>query len=138
MNEQVKSKLKAVIQNNFSTPLLIDGAKFLESDSVVLVPSTIDSKELGIVANEGGYSYPEWLILLEEKAKIKDKVYLVIDSINNISLDEQLKFYEILKYRAISSVKIPENVQILLTINGDGEINPIVLSLSILYKVENE
>lgn len=138
MNEQVKSKLKAVIQNNFSTPLLIDGAKFLESDSVVLVPSTIDSKELGIVANEGGYSYPEWLILLEEKAKIKDKVYLVIDSINNISPDEQLKFYEILKYRAISSVKIPENVQILLTINGDGEINPIVLSLSILYKVENE
>ena len=96
MNEQVKSKLKAVIQNNFSTPLLIDGAKFLESDSVVLVPSTIDSKELGIVANEGGYSYPEWLILLEEKAKIKDKVYLVIDSINNISPDEQLKFYEIL------------------------------------------
>lgn len=137
MTEQAKTKLKEVIQNNFSTPLLIKGANFTESDSVVLVPSTIESKDLGIVANENGYTYPQWLISLQEKASLKKRVYLVIDSINNISPDEQLKFYEILKYRAISSVKIPDNAQVLLTINGNGEINPIILSLTILYKVEN-
>ena len=137
MEEQVKTKLKAVIQNNFSTPLLIDGVNFSESDSAVILPSTIESKDLGIVANENGYTYPQWLNSLQEKASLKKRVYLVIDSINNISVDEQLKFYEILKYRAISSVKIPDNVQVLLTVKGSGEINPIILSLTILYKVEN-
>ncbi len=138
MEEQVKTKLKAVIQNNFSTPLLIDGVNFSESDSAVILPSTIDSKDLGIIANEDGYIYPKWLSSLQEKASLKKRVYLVIDSINNISPDEQLKFYEILKYRAISSVKIPDNVQILLTTNGKEEINAIISSLTISYKVENK
>ena len=85
MEEQVKTKLKAVIQNNFSTPLLIDGVNFSESDSAVILPSTIESKDLGIVANENGYTYPQWLSSLQEKAQLKKRVYLVIDSINNMT-----------------------------------------------------
>ena len=132
-----QEKIRTVIKNNFSTPLIIEGVNFHESDSTVILSSDINSQNLGVIPEENGYSYPKWYNDLQKKANLKQRIYLVIDGINNIETQEQLKFYEILKYKAISGVKLPENTQILITSKNNGkDINPIILSLSLLYKAE--
>ena len=132
-----QEKIKIVIKNNFSTPIILEGVNFSESDSTVILPSDINSQNLGVIPEENGYCYPLWFNELQKKASLKQRVYLVISEINNIEPEEQLKFYEILKYRTISGVKLPTNAQILLTSKKDGkDLNPIIASLSISYKVE--
>lgn len=135
MDKQKITKLKTIIKNNFSTPLIIEGAHFKEGENVVVLSSKTNSKDLAVVALEHGYKYPNWLIKLNEKAKSKSRLFLVIDGIDDITPDEQLKFYEILKNRATSCVKLPNNVQILLT-SHSKELNPVISSLTILYKLE--
>lgn len=55
------------------------------------------------------YLPPKWYQEL-----LKNKI-LIIDSLDTISLEEQLKFIEILKYHQVSTFEIPLNTVIIIT-----------------------
>lgn len=111
MNKKTKELFTAYLSTNVS-PILVD---FILGDvipSSVLIPSTIFKEDL--VGKYVGVNYvaPSWFLELT-----KDKVskILVIDKIDEINKENQLKFLEILKYRKISTFELPENCIIILT-----------------------
>lgn len=66
---------------------------------------------------------PEWYNILCEKCK-DHHTLLIINRINNSSINDQLKFIEILKYHKISTFDLPNNCSILVTAS-DLENKPI-------------
>lgn len=57
---------------------------------------------------------PDWYNILTEKCK-DGLTLLIINGINNIDREEQLKFVEILKYKKISTFDLPKNCSIIVT-----------------------
>ena len=71
---------------------------------------------------------PKWL---DEILSTNDSRILIIDKIDTISKEEQLKFCELLEYRKISTFELPKNCVIIVTadeINKD-KINEEIFSL---------
>lgn len=127
MNDLAKELLKNYIISNTS-PILVD---FLEAnnfvDSVVL-PANCDLSQLNGHYENIDFCAPDWLRKIENENK---KIILVIDKIDSIPKEEQTKFVEILKYRQVSTFKIPDNVIIVVTANkiNKDTINEEVYSL---------
>ena len=76
--------------------------------------SNIDKSELNGHYENVEFCPPTWYKELLEKSK-SEHVILVIENINDISLEEQNKFIEILKYNKISTFELPKNCLIIVT-----------------------
>ena len=82
--------------------------------NAVILPANIDSKELNGHYDGVDFLPPKWMseILGTNASKI-----LIIDKIDSVSKEEQLKFCELLEHRKISTFSLPENCVILVTAN---------------------
>lgn len=121
--EMLLSYIKANI-----APVLVDFISGKDLNNAVLIPANIDINELNGHYENTDFFPPKWYkdILNSEENKI-----LVIDKIDTISKDEQLKFCELLEYRKISTFELPKNCIIIVTaseVNKD-KINKEILSL---------
>ncbi len=122
-----KEMLLSYIKSNVA-PILVDFISGQDLNEAVVLPANIDVKELNGHYDGVDYMPPKWLnkILSTNANRI-----LVIDKIDTISKEEQLKFYELLKYRKISTFNLPENCVIIVNaseINKD-KINEEIFSL---------
>ena len=109
-------------------PILID---FISSDyfnNAVVIPANIDVKELTGYYEETNYMPPKWY---DNVLNIKENKVLVIDKIDTISKEEQLKFCELLEHRKISTFELPKNCVIIITANeiNKDKINEEIFSL---------
>lgn len=113
MNKERLNLLENYIKTGVA-PLLIENIPSdLFSNSVVL-KSNIDKSELNGHYEDIEFCPPTWYKELLEKSKL-DYVILVIENINDISVEEQNKFIEILKYNKISTFTLPKNCLIIVT-----------------------
>ncbi|MBD9098076.1 hypothetical protein EGP98_00510 [bacterium] len=113
MNKERLNLLENYIKTGVA-PLLIENIPSdLFSNSVVL-KSNIDKSELNGHYEDIEFCPPTWYKELLEKSKL-DYVILVIENINDISIEEQNKFIEILKYNKISTFTLPKNCLIIVT-----------------------
>jgi hypothetical protein len=96
--------LKSYIKSNVA-PILINFLNGKDIPNSILLPSNVNISELN-----GHYENDEFLPPSSSKQAI-----LVIDKIDEISKKEQLKFVELLKYRQISTFKLPESTIIIVT-----------------------
>lgn len=82
--------------------------------NAVILLANIDSKELNGHYDGVDFFPPKWMseILGTNASKI-----LIIDKIDSVSKEEQLKFCELLEHRKISTFSLPENCVILVTAN---------------------
>ncbi len=88
--------LKSYISVNVC-PILIDF--WIDFTGAIIIPANSKIEELN------------WYDLINDnKAKI-----IIIKDIDSIPKIEQLKFKELLKYKQINTLKIPENTRIILT-----------------------
>ena len=121
--EMFLSYLKANV-----APILVDFLSGQDFENAIVLPANIDSRELTGHYEGMIFKPPLWLdeILGENKSKI-----LVIDKIDMISKEEQLKFCELLEYRKISTFTLPENCIIIVTANeiNKEKINCEIFSL---------
>ncbi len=123
-----KEILLSYIKANVA-PILVDFnfSKYL-NDAIIL-PANINVKELNGHYNETDFMPPKWF---DEVSNANASRILVIDKIDMISKEEQLKFCELLKYRKISTFELPKSCIIIVTaseINKDKiseEIFPLV------------
>ena len=94
-----KEILLSYIKANVA-PILVDFnfSKYL-NDAIIL-PANINVKELNGHYNETDFMPPKWF---DEVSNANASRILVIDKIDMISKEEQLKFCELLKYRKIST-----------------------------------
>ena len=128
-------KSKTLTHNNLSnndiskrlevSPLIICGTLNRMLESGVIIDASISSTELGIIQTANGPKKPSWFIDLEQN---KSKT-LVINNIDKIDEYEQQKFVEILKYKTISSVSLPQKTKIVVLCNNLNKVSSTILSL---------
>ena len=104
-------KLKSYIKSNVA-PILINFLNGKDIPNSILLPSNVDISELNGHYENDEFLPPNWLIQITNSSK---QGILVIDKIDEISKKEQLKFVELLKYRQISTFKLPESTIIIVT-----------------------
>ena len=123
-----KEMLLSYIKANIA-PILVDFIFGSDINDAVVLPSDIDVKELNGHYDGTDFIPPKWFneILSTNTSKI-----LVIDKIDEISKEEQLKFCELLEHRKISTFELPKNCIIVVTAN---EINKDKISEEIFSLV---
>lgn len=109
-------------------PILVDFISGSDLNGAVVLPANIDVKELNGHYEETEFVAPKWFNNITNTNKNK---LLVIDKIDTISKEEQLKFCELLKYRKISTFELPKNCLIIITANkiNKDKINEEIFSL---------
>lgn len=125
--EEKKEMLIEYIKANVA-PILEDFIFGEDLDNAVVLPANIDVKELNGHYEGVDFLPPKWL---EEIVNTSNKRLLVIDKIDTIPLEEQMKFGELLEYRKISTFDLPKDCVIIVTANeiNKDKINEEVLSL---------
>ena len=125
--ENKKEILLSYIKANVA-PILVDFISGKDLNGAVVVPANVDVKELNGHYDGADFIPPKWLneILSTNASRI-----LVIDKIDEISKEEQLKFCELLKYKKISTFELPKNCVIIVTANeiNKDKINEKIFSL---------
>lgn len=111
--KEKKEMLLTYLKSNVA-PVLVDFLPINDFDFAVTIPANIDIKELNGHYEGLDFIPPKWLneILSSTKNKM-----LVIDKIDTISKEEQLKFVELLKYRKILTFELPKDCLIIITAN---------------------
>ena len=111
--EDRKEMLLSYIKANVA-PILVDFISSQDLKGTVVLPANIDAKELNGHYDGADFMPPKWL---NEILSTNDNKVLVIDKIDTISKEEQLKFCELLEYRKISTFELPKNCVIIITAN---------------------
>lgn len=127
MTEDKKELLFSYIKANVA-PILVDFITSKDVKNAIVLPASISSNNLNGYYEETEFLPPQWL---REILNSKDAKILVIDNIDSISKEEQLKFSELLEHRKISTFNLPDNCVIIVTaknINKDT-INEEIFSL---------
>lgn len=129
MNKERLDLLENYIRSGMS-PLLVQDMPSAFFSNIVIIKSNIDRSELNGHYENTDFIPPLWYKELVEKSKTKP-VVLMIENINEISLEEQTKFVELLKYRKISTFELPRNCLVIATCSdlSTNKINEEVYSL---------
>lgn len=125
--EDKKEMLLSYIKSNVA-PVLVDFISSKDLNEAVVLPANIDVKELNGYYDGVDFMPPKWL---NEILSTKESKFLVIDKIDTILKEEQLKFCELLEYRKISTFELPKNCVIIVTANeiNKDKINEEIFSL---------
>ena len=125
--EDKKEMLLSYIKANVA-PVLVDFISGSDLNGAVVLPANIDTKELNGHYEESEFVSPKWFNDITNTNEIK---LLVIDKIDTISKEDQLKFCELLEYRKISTFELPKNCVIIVTANevNKDKINEEIFSL---------
>ncbi len=124
--EDKKEMLISYLKANVA-PILIDFMFGEDFDDAVVLPANLDVKELNGHYEGVDFLPPKWL----DEILHSNKRLLVIDRIDTIPKEEQMKFCELLEYRKISTFDLPKNCVIIVTANeiNKDKINEEVFSL---------
>ncbi len=122
MNNERLNMLKNYIKSKVS-PLLVQNMPSDFFDNSVVIKSNINRGELNGHYENMDFCPPMWYKMLVKKSKTGTAV-LVIENINEIKLEDQPKFVEILKYKKVSTFELPKNCLIVVTCS-DLTINKI-------------
>jgi len=109
-------------------PILVDFITGKEVKGAVVIPAHIERTELNGHYEGIDFLPPKWLSEIKET---NERNILIIDNIDSISKEEQLKFCELLEHRKISTFELPKSCVIIVTaheINQD-KINEEIYSL---------
>ena len=126
MNNLNKELLINYIKSN-SAPILVD---FIDGDNIpssVVLSADCEISELNGYYDKMDFVPPKWF----NKINFSTPNILVIDKIDSIPKNEQVKFVEILKYRQVSTFELPKDTRIIVTakeVNKDT-INEEIFSL---------
>lgn len=122
-----KEILLSYIRANVA-PILVDFIFGKDINGAVVLPANVDVKELNGYYDGTDFMPPKWLseILSTNASKI-----LVIDKIDAIAKEEQLKFCELLEHKKISTFELPKSYVIIVTANeiNKDKINEEIFSL---------
>lgn len=108
----LESLKKLLMLNEY--PILVEDIPNELFENSVILNNDCDISLLNGHYEGVNFVAPDWYNILTEKCK-DGLTLLIINGINNIDRDEQLKFVEILKYRKISTFDLPKNCSIIVT-----------------------
>lgn len=95
-------------------PILVSKLPSELYEGAVILSHDVDVEMLNGHYEGLEYLPPRWLNVLEDNCKDSSGL-LIINGINKINKDEQMKFGEILKYHKVSTFELPKNCLIIVT-----------------------
>lgn len=127
MNNEKRELLTNYIRANVA-PILIDSVGNIDVPNSVVLSANCDTEDLNGHYVKTDYVPPKWM---NKILMTKEPTLLIIDKIDSIPKDEQIKFVEILKYRKVSTFELPKNTIIIITAKEINEktINKEIYSL---------
>jgi len=129
--------IKEYIKDNI-TPIWLEGFNLTMFKDMTVVPPEAPRSDFAVLVGANGPIYPKWYKLVMSKQH-KPINLLVFESIDLLSDEEQERFLELVKYRRISNVKLPENCCIILTTakQNQGRINEKLRRFLTYISVDN-
>lgn len=126
MNKERLEMLNEYIKSGI-TPILIENMPASVFDNATILNVNCDISDLNGHYENINFVAPSWY----NKLKQNQTKMLVINNINEIDVNEQTKFIEILKYKKISTFDLPKDCIIIVTAKNLKErpINEEVYSL---------
>ncbi len=106
LNDYIKMNIAPILVENI--PSNIFG-----SNSVIL-PAELDISMLNGHYEGIEFMPPSWYVQVVRNSSSSNNI-LVIDEISRVSKEDQMKFYELLKYRKIGTFDLPKNCVIIIT-----------------------
>ena len=127
MKENMKELLMSYIKSNVA-PILVDFIFGKDIPNAIILPADIKNEDLNGHYDKEEFVAPKWY---NELVKDNNAKVLIIDLIDTIDKEEQLKFIELLEYRKISTFELPKNCVIIVTAKeiNKNTINEEVYSL---------
>ena len=126
MNKERLEMLNEYIKSGI-TPILIENMPASVFDNATILNANCDISDLNGHYENINFVAPSWY----NKLKQNQTKMLVINNINELDVNEQTKFIEILKYKKISTFDLPKDCIIIVTAKNLKErpINEEVYSL---------
>lgn len=126
MNKERLEMLNEYIKSGI-TPILIENMPASVFDNATILNANCDISDLNGHYENINFVAPSWY----NKLKQNQTKMFVINNINEIDVNEQTKFIEILKYKKISTFDLPKDCIIIVTAKNLKErpINEEVYSL---------
>lgn len=109
--ENKKELLMSYIKANVA-PILVNFISGKDIPGAIVISADVDAKELNGHYDGADYMPPKWY---NELVTNNNSKVLVIDLIDSINKEEQLKFIELLEYRKISTFALPKDCVIIVT-----------------------
>ena len=109
--ENKKELLMSYIKANVA-PILVNFISGKDIPGAIVISADVDAKELNGHYDGADYMPPKWY---NELVTNNNSKVLVIDLIDSINTEEQLKFIELLEYRKISTFELPKDCVIIVT-----------------------
>lgn len=107
--------LKEYLKANIC-PILIEDLPLDIFDKAIILNNNCDINELNGHYDGIDFLPPKWYKELLEKSTTTMSL-LIIKDLNQLPINEQSKFNEILKYRKISTFKLPSDCRIIVSCN---------------------
>lgn len=136
MKKEMKEKLLQILNANPKWPIIIEGVEIANIPYDVVIPASIPSRNLGIIPTEKGLVCPTWVKEITRLSQKQNPIILCIDGLDSILIQDQEKFYGLLKYKAINGYKFPQKTQIVITATNVANISEKILGLCFLAKWE--
>lgn len=109
--ENKKELLMSYIKANVA-PILVNFISGKYIPGAIVISADVDAKELNGHYDGADYMPPKWY---NELVTNNNSKVLVIDLIDSINKEEQLKFIELLEHRKISTFELPKDCVIIVT-----------------------
>lgn len=109
--ENKKELLMSYIKANVA-PILVNFISGKDIPGAIVISADVDAKELNGHYDGADYMPPKWY---NELVTNNNSKVLVIDLIDSINKEEQLKFIELLEYRKVSTFELPKDCVIIVT-----------------------
>ena len=109
--ENKKELLMSYIKANVA-PILVNFISGKDIPGAIVISADVDIKELNGHYDGADYMPPKWY---NELVTNNNSKVLVIDLIDSINKEEQLKFIELLEYRKVSTFELPKDCVIIVT-----------------------
>ena len=128
--EEKQAALEECIEE-YSSPIFIVGlmSDLDENQSITTLSATIPREELIIKNNR----YPEWLTKVVNNS-LKNENILFIKDFEDISVEEQKLFIDIICENCISSEELPENLKVIINSEYECPIIPEIREVVQYFK----
>lgn len=130
----MEEKLLKIIESNKNSVLLIESNEDIILPNSIIISSSINSKDLGIMSDVKGQKIPQWLMALMLEEKKHQRIILVIKDIDQVDLEDQNKFVGLITFKGVNGYKFDLKTQIILTCKSINKVSEKLKNLVIIAK----
>lgn len=127
----LNAKINAVKDLARTAPVLVLGVSAEMFGTSTVLEADIASKELGIVNTPRGLKTPRWFY---ELVNGNGSHQIIINNLDAIDQENQAKFYELLKYKTISTIELPADCRLIVIAHDLKKVAAKIMRLCLLVE----